>query len=120
MMSPGPQFTVECEMTIGVTDAQMAAMREEQRAFSERIAEMLRPGMEAIDTACSTVIALGYEPSECVIEIERDALIERRTLKVLGNPCFEVAMEAQPLTAGHGLGLVIATTQRLIAWPAAR
>jgi hypothetical protein len=114
------EVVIEADL-VYTSDEVAAAPRASQLAMNSRIAEILRPGLEAMETACSTVIALGYRPDECLIDVRRspDLTSETRILSVLGAPCFEVTLTTTPMTAPD-YRIEITTTPRLIAWPPAR
>lgn len=108
---------VEAYVTI-TSDEAIAEQQERQREASDLVYDVLRPAMESMDSACMTVLALGYRPDQCSIEVERsvDLRSDKRTLSVLGKPCFEVTIEALPMSAPD-YKFEIITTPRVIEWP---
>lgn len=104
-----------------VTNRQFYARFEvDQHAVNERLAEVLRPYMMAMNDACTTVLALGYRPEQCAVTVERsdDWISEKRTLEVLGKPCFEVTLTAKPF-GPPDWELEIEIAPRGIEWPPA-
>lgn len=108
--------TIEIECTIG-NGPLVTSIRDGQRELSERVSEMLRPALEAMNNACAAVLALGYRPEQCEIVVERSSAgnKEKRTLEVIGKPCFEVTIEAKPIGPPDWTFEVV-ITPRVIAW----
>lgn len=82
-----------------------------------------RPGLHMMERACKHVHALGYEPSECLIQHHRTTATmplgdstERHLLLVLGEPCFEVTTRRE----WRDMKLLLTHTPRLIKWPEAK
>jgi hypothetical protein len=124
-----PEHHGRCAVDIQITfvGPELAeAIAASQRETSARIAEAIRLSiLEMMDTAFTTVLTLGYRSEELLIEIDRlPSGGERRMLKVLGVPCFEVTVDAPifdvtpPRPAGYTID--VTTMPRVIAWPKAR
>lgn len=113
------RVTVEIECTFSNPEL-AAGFRSGQREASDHVVEMLRPALEAMDDACATVLALGYRPEQCEIVTERsdDGIGEKRTLEVLGKPCFEVTLTAKPF-GPPDWKLKVEISPRVIEWPPA-
>jgi hypothetical protein len=69
-----------------------------------------------LDRACECVMALGYGPDECLIEhcCSSPDNGDRRLLRVLGEPCFEVTTTRSEWV---DYKCTVTHTPRLIAWP---
>lgn len=104
--------------TYFTSDEAIAAWREGARVHAEKVLELLRPAAEYMDDACLLVLALGYRADQCEIVHEQlaNGCGEKRTLEVLGKPCFEVTIETLPMTAPD-YKIEVVTTPRVIEWP---
>lgn len=83
------------------------------------IASITAPRTAMMEHAARLVMALGYEPHECLLRSVRghggmgtDVEIDR--LEVLGEPCFEVRVEMSPWVDHKR---TYKTIPRVIAWP---
>lgn len=97
-----------------------AQMNEAVADMMSAIDAAVRPGFHMMERACKHVLALGYEPSECLIQHHRPIATpvhgdstERHVLVVLGDPCFEVATRRE----WRDMKLLMTHTPRLIKWP---
>lgn len=93
----------------------LARLDEGLRAWRAQCREALRPGRTAMADAVTKVTQLGYSTEQCSITETMDGVSEKRTLHVLGQPCFEVTIAAGPRDRPFDTTY----TTRLIAWPPA-
>lgn len=93
------------------------------RTWLAEIERIQAPRRQMMDDAARCVLALGYEPSECLLQMRRgteridEPSVEVDCLFVLGEPCFEVTVTRTPFVDWT---CTYTTTPRLIAWPPAR
>lgn len=88
--------------------------------IDDRIDAMQRPRRLLMEQACAAVIALGYDPLNCLIEYRmgnnsiHETNVEVDRLIVAGTACFEVEVVRTPIV---DLKFTVTTTPRFLAWP---
>lgn len=87
-----------------------------------QLAMLQVPRHAMMERAARHVMALGYEPSDCLLQLQRgtnridEPTVEVDRLCVLGEPCFEITVTRSPFV---DFRCIVTTTPRLIAWPPA-